>query len=316
MSFTTIIKQEIANTKLKGHCEKAQLSALIQLTSSLKINSGNLGILARTESPTTAKRIVFLLKELYKVETNLQIAKKTNLKKNNVYTIEISKDGKQILEDLGLYSSRGLSSRPTYELVSKDCCAKAYLAGAFLAYGTCNNPSKTNYHLEISLNEKSNALFLVKIISRFNIEAKIVERRNRFVVYMKKADYVSDFLAIIGANSARLEFENERISRDMKNSISRIDNCEIANEVKTIKAANEQLEYINKIKQAGKYDKLPERLRNVCELRIKYQDYSLLELCDAYQKNYGDVVSKSGMKHRLNKIQEIAENLDDKDSTN
>ena len=316
MSFTTIIKQEIANTKLKGHCEKAQLSALIQLTSSLKINSGNLGILARTESPTTAKRIVFLLKELYKVETNLQIAKKTNLKKNNVYTIEISKDGKQILEDLGLYSSRGLLSRPTYELVSKDCCAKAYLAGAFLAYGTCNNPSKTNYHLEISLNEKSNALFLIKIISRFNIEAKIVERRNRFVVYMKKADYVSDFLAIIGANSARLEFENERISRDMKNSISRIDNCEIANEVKTIKAANEQLEYINKIKQAGKYDKLPERLRNVCELRIKYQDYSLLELCDAYQKNYGDVVSKSGMKHRLNKIQEIAENLDDKDSTN
>ena len=316
MSFTTIIKQEIANTKLKGHCEKAQLSALIQLTSSLKINSGNLGILARTESPTTAKRIIFLLKELYKVETNLQIAKKTNLKKNNVYTIEISKNGKQILEDLGLYSSRGLLSRPTYELVSKDCCAKAYLAGAFLAYGTCNNPSKTNYHLEISLNEKSNALFLVKIISRFNIEAKIVERRNRFVVYMKKADYVSDFLAIIGANSARLEFENERISRDMKNSISRIDNCEIANEVKTIKAANEQLEYINKIKQAGKYDKLPERLRNVCELRIRYQDYSLLELCDAYQKNYGDVVSKSGMKHRLNKIQEIAENLDDKDSTN
>lgn len=316
MSFTTIIKQEIANTKLKGHCQKAQLSALIQLTSSLKINSGNLGILARTESPTTAKRIIFLLKELYKVETNLQIAKKTNLKKNNVYTIEISKDGKQILEDLGLYSSRGLLSRPTYELVSKDCCAKAYLAGAFLAYGTCNNPSKTNYHLEISLNEKSNALFLVKIISRFNIEAKIVERRNRFVVYMKKADYVSDFLAIIGANSARLEFENERISRDMKNSISRIDNCEIANEVKTIKAANVQLEYINKIKQAGKYDKLPERLRNVCELRIRYQDYSLLELCDAYQKNYGDVVSKSGMKHRLNKIQEIAENLDDKDSTN
>lgn len=316
MSFTTIIKQEIANTKLKGHCQKAQLSALIQLTSSLKINSGNLGILARTESPTTAKRIIFLLKELYKVETNLQIAKKTNLKKNNVYTIEISNNGKQILEDLGLYSSRGLLSRPTYELVSKDCCAKAYLAGAFLAYGTCNNPSKTNYHLEISLNEKSNALFLVKIISRFNIEAKIVERRNRFVVYMKKADYVSDFLAIIGANSARLEFENERISRDMKNSISRIDNCEIANEVKTIKAANSQLEYINKIKQAGKYDKLPERLRNVCELRIRYQDYSLLELCDAYQKNYGDVVSKSGMKHRLNKIQEIAENLDDKDSIN
>ena len=311
MSFTTAIKQEIANNELKHHCEKAQLSALIQLTSSLTISKGNLGILVRSESPTTSKRIVYLLKKLYKVETNLQIAKKTNLKKNNVYTIEILDRGRQILEDLSLYSKRGLLSHPSHELVYRECCAKAYLAGAFLAYGTCNDPGKTNYHLEISLAEESNASFIVKMISRFNIVAKIVERRNRFVVYMKRADYVSDFLAVIGANAARLEFENERISRDMKNSLSRIDNCEIANEVKTIRAANEQLEHINKIKEDGKFDKLPEKLRNVCELRLKYQDYSLLELCEAYQKNFGDTVSKSGMKHRLNKIQEIAEELDD-----
>lgn len=311
MSFTTAIKQEIANNELKEHCLKAQLSALIQLTSSLTISNNNLGILVRSESPTTSKRIVFLLKKLYKVEINLQIAKKTNLKKNNVYTIEISNRGKEILEDLGLYSKRGLLSRPTYDLVSRECCTKAYLAGAFLAYGTCNDPSKTNYHLEISLIDESNANFIVKMISRFDIVAKISIRRNRYVVYMKRADYISDFLAIIGANNARLEFENERISRDMKNSLSRIDNCEIANEVKTIRAANNQLEYINKIIKSGKFDKLPEKLRNVCELRIKYQDYSLLELCDAYQKNYGDVVSKSGMKHRINRIQEIAEDLDD-----
>lgn len=311
MSFTTAIKQEIANNELKQHCEKAQLSALIQLTSSLTISKGNLGILVRSESPTTSKRIVYLLKKLYKVETNLQIAKKTNLKKNNVYTIEILDRGRQILEDLSLYSKRGLLSHPSHELVYRECCAKAYLAGAFLAYGTCNDPGKTNYHLEISLAEESNASFIVKMISRFNIVAKIVERRNRFVVYMKRADYVSDFLAVIGANAARLEFENERISRDMKNSLSRIDNCEIANEVKTIRAANAQLEHINRIKEDGKFDKLPEKLRNVCELRLKYQDYSLLELCEAYQKNFGDTVSKSGMKHRLNKIQEIAEELDD-----
>lgn len=312
MSFTTDIKQEIANNDLVSHCAKAQLSALIQLTSSLTISKGNLGILVRSESPTTSKRAVYLLKKLYKVDTKLQIAKKTNLKKNNVYTINIENKGKQILEDLGLYSSRGLLSHPSFELVKKDCCAKAYLAGAFLAYGTCNDPSKTNYHLEISLSEKSNATFVVKLIKRFDIEAKIVERRNRFVVYMKKADYVSDFLACIGASDCRLEFENERISRDMKNSLSRIDNCEIANEVKTIRAAAKQVEYINIIKKSGKYDLIEEKLRNVMELRLKNQESSLLELCEAYQKSYGDVVSKSGMKHRLNKIETIAKEIEEK----
>ena len=312
MSFTTDIKQEIAKNELKNHCAKAELSALIQLTSSLTISKGNLGILVRSESPTTSKRVVFLLKKLYKVDTKLQIAKKTNLKKNNVYTIAIEDKGRQILEDLGLYSSRGLLSHPGHELVARDCCASAYLAGAFLAYGTCNDPSKTNYHLEISLSEKSNANFIVKLISRFGIIAKITERRNRFVVYVKKADYVSDFLAAIGAHNCRLEFENERISRDMKNSLSRIDNCEIANQVKTNKAALKQIGFINTIKEAGKYDVLDEKLKNVMELRLKNQEASLLELCDAYLSNYGEVVSKSGMKHRLNKIEAIAKDIEEK----
>ena len=312
MSFTTDIKQEIANNELKNHCAKAELSALIQLTSSLTISKGELGILVRSESPTTSKRVVYLLKKLYKVDTELRIAKKTNLKKNNVYTINIEKKGKTILEDLGLYSSRGLLSHPSHELVKRDCCAQAYLAGAFLAYGTCNDPSKTNYHLEISLSEKSNANFIVKLISRFNIIAKITERRNRFVVYMKKADYVSDFLAVIGASNCRLDFENERISRDMKNSLSRIDNCEIANDVKTIRAANKQIECINLIKKSGKYDLIDEKLRNVMDIRIKHQEHSLLELCDEYYKNYGEVISKSGMKHRLNKIESIAKDIEEK----
>ena len=312
MSFTTDIKQEIANNELANHCEKAQLSALIQLTSSLTISKGNLGILVRSESPTTSKRVVYLLKKLYKVDTNLQIAKKTNLKKNNVYTISVIDKGREILEDLGLYSSRGLLSHPSYELVSRDCCAQAYLAGAFLAYGTCNDPSKTNYHLEISLAEKSNANFIVKLISRFDMTAKITERRNRLVVYMKKADFVSDFLALIGANNCRLEFENERISRDMKNSLSRIDNCEIANQVKTNKAALKQIGFINTIRESGKYELVDEKLKNVMELRLKYQEASLLELCDAYLSNYGEIVSKSGMKHRLNKIESIAQDIEEK----
>lgn len=310
MSYTSDIKQELANVSLQSHCEKAQLSALIKLTSSLKISSGNLGIIIRSENPTTAKRALFLLKELYKVDTRLEIARKTNLKKNNIYTIEIDQ-GKKILDDLSVYSDKGLQSHPRYELVMKNCCAAAYLAGCFLAYGSCNDPQNTSYHLEISLPDIEIANFVNKLISRFELQAKIVRRRNRYIVYIKKADYISNFLALIGAHDAMMRFEDERIGRDLKNSLSRIDNCEIANEVKTIKAAQRQIDYMQKLIDSGKYDVLNERLKNVVDIRMRYQDYSLLELCDAYQKSYGDVISKSGMKHRLNKLENMAIDLED-----
>ena len=310
MSFTTDIKQEIANCQLEKHCKRAQLSALIQLTSSLTISGGQMGVLVRSESPTTSKRIVYLVKDLYDVQTKLQVAKKTNLKKNNVYTIEINEKAQQILEELGLYSQKGLQSHPSYDIVMKNCCAAAYLAGCFLSYGSCNDPLNSNYHLEIALNELDNANFIVKLISRFEMKAKIVKRRSRYIVYLKKADYISNFLALIGAHDSMMRFEDERIGRDLKNSVSRIDNCEIANEVKTIRAAQRQIQSMQKIIDSGKYEKLSDKLMNVVDIRMKYQDYSLLELCDVYQKSYGEYVSKSGMKHRLNKLEAIAEALE------
>lgn len=309
MSYTTQIKQEIANNDLYDHCKRAQLSALIQLTSSLTLSKGGMGILVRSESPTTAKRTLALLKDMYGVKTKLQVAKKTNLKKNNVYTIEIYDGARTILEDLGLFTDKGLQSHPSYSVVSRDCCARAYLGGAFLAYGSCNDPQNISYHLEISMSDIEHGNFVVKLLSRFNIEAKITKRRNKYIVYIKKADYVSNFLALIGAHDSMMIFENERIGRDLKNSVSRIDNCEIANEVKTIRAAQKQVTFLQKIKDSNEYEKLDEKLKNVVDIRLKYQDYSLLELCDAYQSLYGTVISKSGMKHRLNRLENIAEGL-------
>ena len=311
MSFSTDIKQEISKRVTETHCRKAELSALLKLTSSLTISNGNLGFVVRTENPTTAKRIVFLLKEIYDAETELQIYKKTNLKKNNVYTIEVHEEGRTILDDLDIYNEKGVQAHPRYDLIMRNCCAASYLAGAFLAYGACNDPQNPNYHMEISLPEIENANFLVKLLSRFQIEAKIVKRRARYIVYVKKADHVSDFLALIGAHDAMMRFEDERIGRDVNNSIRRIDNCEIANEVKTLKAAQQQIANMQKIIDSGRYEHINEKLRNVIDIRLKYQDSSLLELCEAYQKNYGEAISKSGMKHRLNRIDGIADRLEE-----
>ena len=132
-----------------------------------------------------SKLLTRLLKKLYKVDTNLQIGKKTNLKKNNVYSVEITDNAREILEDLDVYSSsKGLLDHPGHELVDDIECVKAYLAGVFLAYGSCNNPNKANYHLELSLPEESYGEYIIKLIGRNDIEAKMVERRKRYIKFI------------------------------------------------------------------------------------------------------------------------------------
>lgn len=310
MSFSTEIKQEVAYSELKNCCARAELSALIQLTSSLSIVDRELNILVRSENPTTAKRVLALLKKLYKVDTKLLISKKTNLRKNNVYTIRVKEKAKHILIDLGLYTeSKGLLSHPTYNVVSKKCCGRAYLAGAFIAYGSCNPPTNSNYHLELALTDLDHANFIVNLIARYNLEAKISKRRTKYIVYIKRADVIADFLKIIGAHESCLNFEKIRIDRDFVQSSKRVENCYIANEVKTLKAAEEQVAYMTKIKKAKKEDDLDEKLRVVYDLRMKYQEASLVELAKYYEKKQGIKISKSGLKHRLNKIEVFASTL-------
>ena len=311
MSFSSEIKQEISYNKLKECCSKAQLSALLQLTSSISIIDKKMNILAVSENPTTAKRIVYLTKQLFGVKTELSVAKKTNLRKNNVYNVRIPDDNRHILTTLSLYSeTKGLLSHPTYDVVSKDHCARAYIAGAFIAYGACNSPSNNNYHLEIAVNDEDYAGFLVKLIGRFNFDAKVSQRRNKYIVYIKKAEQIADFLKLVGAHESCLNFENYRIDRDYVNSQRRVENCLIANEVKKLRAADEQLEMINKIKENGLADKLDEKLKMVYNLRMKYPEASLIELCKQYEKRYGLTISKSGIKHRLNKLELIALSID------
>ncbi len=310
MSFSSLIKNEIAASEIDDCCKRAQLSALIQLTSSLSIVDKKMELLVHSENATAAKRVVSLLKKLYKAKTEIKVIKKSNLRKNNIYNVYIKEDSKKILKDLGLYSdNRGLLSHPVYSILVKNCCARNYLAGCFLAYGSCNSPNNKNYHLEIVLNDLDYANYLVKLVKRFNIQIKISKRRNKYIVYLKRADDISDFLRVIGANEALYEFEDTRIGRDMKHSIIRLGNCEIANEMKSLKASEAQIEYMNKIMDKGIYKNLDVKLKNVIDLRLKYNDHSLKELCDEYKKKYGEEISKSGLKHRLNKIESIAKSF-------
>lgn len=306
MSFSTDIKQEIASNELKECCELAELAALLQLCSTLSISSGGLTLLIKTENATIAKRIYKLVKHLYNVEVDLAVVKKLNLKKNNIYNLRVMDKAKLILEDIGLYSSRGLLERPLKKIVHKECCARAYLAGAFMGGGSCNNPNKADYHLELKANNEEHAQFIVEILERFNISSKVILRRNNYVVYVKAADKISDFLRCIGASESLLKFEDVRISRDFTNNFTRLDNCEVANEMKSQKAAQSQLADINKI--LYRLHTLDPKIQEVAKLRLDNPEMSLNELCEAYELEYGKSISKSGIKHRFTKIQELAKN--------
>ena len=307
MSFSSDVKNEAAQIELEKNEGRAELSALIQMCSSLSLSNRGMTIKVQVENAAVARTICRLVKDRYNAEISLSVKRKMNLKKNLIYGIRILTGAPVILTDLGIYSSRGLLEVPLHKIVSSDSQARAYLCGAFLAGGSINPPEKTNYHLEITANNEKQAVLLQELLSRFEIHAKTIERRGKQIVYVKAAEKIADFLRIIGANEAVLKFENIRISRDFTNSLTRLNNCDVANEVKTQNAARNQLEDIAYLEETDRLRHLDRKLQEVASLRKKNPEASLNELCALYEETTGNSVSKSGMKHRFVRLHELAE---------
>lgn len=305
MSFALEIKQEVSNNQLKSCCTLAQLSALIQLCCTVVIRDKQLSLLYKSENPTSSKRFLSLIKSEFDVQTQLSMIHKMNLKKNNIYQIYVNGNIMEILEKVGLKSSKGLLDCPLGKIVHKDCCARAYLAGAFIASGSINNPINSNYHLEIVCEHENHANFIMRLMNRYYLNAKITNRKDRYVVYVKQAEKIGDFIRLISADESVLKFEDIRIQRDFKNTIQRLDNCDLANEVKIQQAANNQIKHIQSLFDQGIYDKIDDKLKQVIDVRIKYPDSSLSELCIKYEDMFGQSISKSGLKHRFDKIDAI-----------
>ena len=307
MSFTTEVKSEIAANELHPCCMKAELSAVLQMCSTMNFTSDGVHLTIKTENPTTAKRIYKLVKERYDVTTRLSVIKKMKLKKNNIYVIRVENKAMEILKDLEIFTEKGLQAHPSSRMLRKECCARAYLAGAFLAGGSVNSPNKANYHLEISTNNEGLAKFIQKLMNRFDLPAKYIKRRNQDVIYLKASDKIGDFLRYIGASDAVFTFEDSRIQRDFMNSLTRLDNCELANEMKSMAAGKKQLEDIQWIENYRGLEALPEKLQHAAYARKELPEASLLELCDYCADVYDETRSKSGMKHRLAKLKEMAD---------
>ncbi|TDM14704.1 DNA-binding protein WhiA [Macrococcus bovicus] len=306
MSFASEMKNELTRIEADDCCSKAELAALIRMNGNLSISNREWVINVQSENAAIARRVFSLIKKIFGVEIELLVRKKMKLKKNNVYICRIKTKARDILEELGILVEGSFTHEIEDHLVKNDCCKRSYLRGAFLAGGSVNNPETSSYHLEIFSLYESHSRDLTKLMNEYQLNAKTLERKKGYISYMKEAEKIADFLSLIGGYQALLKFEDVRIVRDMRNSVNRLVNCETANLNKTISAAMRQVENIELIEQEIGLEELPDRLREIAKLRIIHQDISLKELGEMVSTG---VISKSGVNHRLRKLDEIAEKL-------
>lgn len=307
MSFTSDVKAEICQDLLDQKEAKAQLCALFQIKGMLHMNWQGTFISFQMENAGIIKHLYSLIKKLYHVDGRLSVIKKMQLKKNNMYRLQIYEKCEEILDDLGILTQSGLHKAPIYKWIRSEKNAKAYLQGCFLGGGSINSPKTTNYHMEISTSDEKLAEGIKKIMSRFYLPAKVIERKSSFIVYIKQGDKIADFLRMVNATNALFSFEDNRIQRDFYNQLTRLDNCEVANEMKSFKAAKSQLESIEILEKNASKISIPEKIAHVMEVRKRFPEASINELCDEVYRLYGEVISKSGMKHRLTKIKTMAD---------
>ena len=306
MSFASEMKNELTRVEVDECCMKSELSALIKMNGAVSYFDGQWVINVQTENAAIARRIFSLIKNVYKIEIDLLVRRKMKLKKNNVYICRIKNETKDVLSDLKIFSDGVLINTITDEILSKDCCRRSYLRGAFLAGGSVNNPETSAYHLEIATLYEEHASEFTKLMNGYGLNAKFIDRKRGYLVYLKEAEKISDFLSLIGGYQALLKFEDIRIVRDMRNSVNRLVNCETANLNKTVNAAMRQVENIKFIDQEIGIEELPERLREVAKIRVENQEMSLKEIGEAVSTG---AISKSGVNHRLRKLDEIADKL-------
>ncbi|MBF0579636.1 DNA-binding protein WhiA [Erysipelotrichaceae bacterium RD49] len=304
MSFSSDVKQEISQLEFSGGQAKALLCALFLSRASLNWNRGETWLSFQTQNASIAKLVFRLLKSEYHVDVQIASIRRMNLKKNNIYRLTVYSQASEILESLGILRTGGLYNVPPYSLIRSERNARAFIQGLFLAAGSINSPKTTNYHMELTLPSQDLAVMAVKILDRFYIPAKVTLRKQSYVVYTKVGDKIADFLRLLGASQSLFNFEDQRIQRDFYNQLTRLDNCEVANEMKTQKAAKEQLEWIAIIESSQV--KVPEKIQHVMEARKQNPEASNVELCDAVYLMYGETITKSGMKHRMAKMKELA----------
>lgn len=311
MSFSSVTKNELSRIEIdKDCCALAELAALVRMNGTVQITGmQNINLKFTTENAAIARRIFSILKMMYHSDIEVMVRKNKQLKKNNNYLIIVhdKKISEKVLSDVGyIDKDRSNLFNPRYgvpkNIVASRCCKRSFIRGSFLGGGSMSNPEKT-YHLEFVTSHEEHAKSLRDIINSFDLNSKIIQRKDNFVVYIKEGEQIVDLLNIIGAHQALLKLEDIRVLKEVRNNINRLVNCETANLGKTISASMRQIESIKTIQRRMGLNKLPDSLREIAEVRLANPDASLKEIGEMMNPPIG----KSGVNHRFRKLEEIAD---------
>ena len=309
MTFSSRVKDEVSRLETSRTENIAELSAIIRNTVALS----NKSIDFTVENNAVARRIFKLIKDIYNITPQITVRKRYNFNKNLTYILSLKNEYKYILIDLSYYDEDyNKINIPKDYLISDEEDLRAYLRGLFIAVGSVNDPKTSRYHLELLVDNSSYANFINNILNDHLLNSRIIKREKHYMIYIKEAEKISDFLRIIKSYNAVLYFEDIRIYRDHKNMTNRLNNCEQANIDKVFQTSNEQIHDIEKLKEYDMLDFIDEKLKEVCKYRLKYPESSLKELSEIISLETGNVITKSGLNHRFRKIKEIASQIKEK----
>lgn len=308
MSFTSDTKQELLTIEQKPCCNIAMLSALLAINGHLSLSNDGMGLVFQTTSLPLARKVIKLIKNLYHIEVEVLSKQQLKLKKKPQYHVIIKDKTMKMMRELGLMDEdHGFAYSIDETLILKECDQRAYLRGAFLASGSINHPGSSSYHLEIASQNEAFGESLTELLNKFHLNAKTLTKKKGVISYIKESEKISDFLRIVSATNSLLMFEDERIKRDFVNSITRVMNMELANQNKTLEAADKQLKNIAILENLVDMAKLSKGVHEAIMLRKKYPEASLLELSDYSRKHFNKQISKSGLNHRFRQIDALAQ---------
>ena len=311
MSFSGNVKEELSeHWSSARHCQIAELAAILGLCGSIIINSRNeYRVKVHTENKAVARKVFTLIKKTFNIESDISIRR--NIQKQSVsYSVVVKQhqDALRVLQAVKLIDEHldGFEEVRIVNpiVVQQTCCKRAFIRGAFLAAGSMSDPKKA-YHFEIVCAAEPMAEQIRELMSSFSMDAKIVQRKKSYVVYLKEGSQIVDILNIMEAHVSLMELENVRILKEMRNTVNRKVNCETANLNKTVSAAVKQLEDITYLRDTIGLEKLSEGLEEVALARLSHPDASLKELGAILSPPVG----KSGVNHRLRKLGDLAEKV-------
>lgn len=306
MTYTIRVKEEITKSNISDAEKVCELSGFIRYGAVIKDK-----ISITLENASVTRRIYKHIKEIFNIQPKIIIRNQKRFRVKQIYIIEIKEKVEHILKYLNVLENGKKILPDEYFLETKEEKI-AYLQGVFLATGTINDPASSGYHLEIVTDMNREAVFITKLFKDLEITAKHIKRNSKYMVYIKNAEVISEIIRMFKATTSYFYFEDIRIYRDHKNMVNRLNNCEIANQEKTINTGLKQLEDIKYLKDNDLYSLLDDTTKLVLDYREKYPETSLKELADIISMETDYNIGKSGVNHHFIKIRNLIKKHKDK----